>query len=134
MSKPSLRIIAKGQTVQVNSRSIEMRIWPNPAFERDAARSAEPLNITLATMKLSSLVIASTTLLCAAALSAAEKAISFEGRYEYRADSESLEMLGEQVCFFPSKLSSQNVPRPTGDCRGSASQTRNKRHIYLVSS
>ena len=71
----------------------------------------------LAIMKLSSVVIASTTLLCAAALYAAETTISFEGRYEYRTDSESLEMLGEQVCFFPSRPSSQNVPRPTGDRR-----------------
>ena len=48
---------------------------------------------------------------------AAETKIEFEGKYEYRTDEESLEMLGEQVCFFPSKQSSGNVPRPSGDHR-----------------
>jgi len=68
-------------------------------------------------MKLTSILIVSTTLLCAAPLCVAETKITFEGRYEYRTDVESLEMLGEQVCFFPSKPSSENVPRPTGDYR-----------------
>jgi len=68
-------------------------------------------------MKLISIVIASTTLLCTATLYAAETKITFDGRYEYRTDTENLEMLGKQVCFFPSKPSSQNVPRPAGDHR-----------------
>jgi len=68
-------------------------------------------------MKLIPIVIASTSLLCATVLWAAEKPIVFDGRYEYRTDEESLEMLGEQVCFFPTGPSSANVPRPTGDHR-----------------
>lgn len=71
----------------------------------------------LAIMKLTSIVIALTTFLCTAELYAADTKITFEGSYEYRTDTESLEMLGEQVCFFPSKPSSENVPRPTGDHR-----------------
>lgn len=68
-------------------------------------------------MKLTNIVISSTFLLCAAVLRAAEKPIVFDGRYEYRTDEESREMLGEQVCFYPSEPSSANVPRPTGDRR-----------------
>lgn len=68
-------------------------------------------------MKLPSVVITSTTLLCISVLCGAETKITFEGRYEYRTDTESLEMFGEQVCFFPSKPSSENVPRPIGDHR-----------------
>ena len=69
-------------------------------------------------MKLTSAVIASATLLlCTPVPGAAEAKITLEGRYEYRTDPESLEMLGEQVCFFPSKPSSENVPRPIGDHR-----------------
>ncbi|MCM2264356.1 MAG: hypothetical protein NDI73_04095 [Desulfuromonadales bacterium] len=68
-------------------------------------------------MKRTSVVVAFVTLLCPAVLCAAEQAITFEGRYEYRTDAESLEMLGEQVCFFPSTPSSENVPRPAGDRR-----------------
>lgn len=51
------------------------------------------------------------------AVSAAETQIVFEGRYEFRADEESLEIIGKQVCFFPSAPSSQSVPRPVGDKR-----------------
>jgi hypothetical protein len=68
-------------------------------------------------MKLTSIYIALSLLLCAAPLCAAESKITFEGKYEYRTDVESQEMLGEQVCFFPTKPSSENVPRPTGDHR-----------------
>lgn len=72
-------------------------------------------NFLLSPMSLlaTSLAITSTTLLC----SAVETKITFEGRYEYRTDTESLEIIGRRVCFFPSKPSSENVPRPIGDRR-----------------
>jgi len=47
----------------------------------------------------------------------AEAPLEFDGRVEYRTDAESQEMLGKQVCFFPSKSASKNVPRPKGDLR-----------------
>lgn len=67
-------------------------------------------------MQIIPIMIASIGLLFSGNLWAAE-IITFEGKYEYRTDAESLEMLGEQVCFFPSKPSSAHVPRPTGDHR-----------------
>lgn len=68
-------------------------------------------------MRLISVVVASMIILCAAVAHASATTITFAGRYEYRTDAESLEVLGEQVCFFPSKASSVNVPRPPGDSR-----------------
>jgi hypothetical protein len=68
-------------------------------------------------MKIISSVIASIILLYAGELWSAETKITFEGQYEYRTDAESLEMLGKQVCFFPSVPSSANVPRPIDDHR-----------------
>jgi len=68
-------------------------------------------------MKYQLCAIASLILLHAGVLCAAETKVSFEGMYEYRTDAESLEMLGEQVCFFPSGLTSKKVPRPSGDHR-----------------
>lgn len=48
---------------------------------------------------------------------AADASIVFDGRYEYRTDEISLQMLGNQVCFFPTAPSSLSVPRPPGDDR-----------------
>ncbi len=42
---------------------------------------------------------------------------TFSGRFEYRTDPESLDVIGRQVCFFPSGRSAHRVPRPTGDKR-----------------
>lgn len=42
---------------------------------------------------------------------------TFSGRYEYRTDEESLDIIGRQVCFFPSEPSARQVPRSAGDKR-----------------
>ena len=39
-------------------------------------------------------------------------AISVSGHYEHRTDSESREMLGGLVCFFPDEQSAKLLPRP----------------------
>jgi hypothetical protein len=49
--------------------------------------------------------------------SAAGAPLTFEGRYEFRTDDESLDVLGNQVCFFPAERTSATVPRPAGDKR-----------------
>lgn len=43
--------------------------------------------------------------------------ITLSGRYEYRTDEESLDIVGRQVCFFPSASSAGKVPRPASDKR-----------------
>lgn len=68
------------------------------------------------TTKIIHMVIASIFLFISE-LYAVETKNIFEGQYEYRSDTESLEMRGEQVCFFPSKPSSKNISRPVGDNR-----------------
>lgn len=57
------------------------------------------------------------TFFLSSALHAVETNNLLEGRYEYRTDTESLEIRGKQVCFFPSKSSSKSIPRPSGDYR-----------------
>jgi hypothetical protein len=60
-----------------------------------------------------------TALLLLASLSvhAVAEEMTFSGRYEYRTDQESFDIIGEQVCFFPSGPSVRRVPRPAGDKR-----------------
>ena len=53
---------------------------------------------------------------CTAA-SAADVPLTFEGRFEFRTDQESLEIIGKQVCFYPAPPTSKSVPRPVGDKR-----------------
>lgn len=43
--------------------------------------------------------------------------LTFEGRYEFRTDDGSLDVLGKQVCFYPSAPTAVLVPRPPGDRR-----------------
>jgi hypothetical protein len=52
-----------------------------------------------------------------ASASESERSFTFEGRYEFRSDSETLEVLGKQVCFYPSGPTAAIVPRPKGDHR-----------------
>lgn len=47
----------------------------------------------------------------------AESSLEFTGRYEYRTDSESLELLGDFVCFYPSPESSKHLLRSKSDKR-----------------
>jgi hypothetical protein len=62
-------------------------------------------------------IVAVVLCLHSAVVCAADEQIRFEGRYEYRTDKESQEILGKQVCFFPTSPTSALVPRPTGDHR-----------------
>ena len=48
---------------------------------------------------------------------AAAEEMTFSGRYEYRTDQESLDIIGRQVCFYPSGPSARAVPRQAGDGR-----------------
>lgn len=57
------------------------------------------------------------SLLYCAAASAADAPLTFEGRFEFRTDQESLEIIGKQVCFFPAPPISKSIPRPAGDHR-----------------
>lgn len=43
--------------------------------------------------------------------------ITFDGRFEYRTDTENLENIGRFVCFVPSKESAKFIPRPSTDRR-----------------
>jgi hypothetical protein len=47
----------------------------------------------------------------------AASALSVDGRYEYRTDPQSVEMLGSLVCFFPSPASATALPRAPSDKR-----------------
>ena len=47
----------------------------------------------------------------------ADTSLSLTGRYEYRADSDSLEMLGGLVCFYPNTESAKLLPRLPTDKR-----------------
>lgn len=47
----------------------------------------------------------------------ADTSLSLTGRYEYKTDSESLQMLGGLVCFYPNKESAKLLPRPSTDKR-----------------
>lgn len=49
--------------------------------------------------------------------SLATSTIVVSGRYEYRTDPESREMLGNLVCFFPSEESAKQLPRRVSDRR-----------------
>ena len=56
-------------------------------------------------------------LLTLSSLALAETDLTLTGSYEYRTDSESLEMIGGFVCFFPNKESAKLLPRPKTDQR-----------------
>jgi hypothetical protein len=43
---------------------------------------------------------------------AATGPVELSGRYEYRTDAESLNIVGDAVCFFPDSASIARVPRP----------------------
>lgn len=47
----------------------------------------------------------------------AEPTLAVSGRFEYRTDAESLEIIGDVVCFYPSPSSSWVLPRPKSDKR-----------------
>jgi len=47
----------------------------------------------------------------------AQSNLTLTGRFEYRTDPESLEMLGGLVCFYPSPESAKLLPRPKSDTR-----------------
>lgn len=41
--------------------------------------------------------------------------LRLEGRFEHRTDEESRDMFGDQVCFFPDRLTAGQLPRETVD-------------------
>lgn len=43
--------------------------------------------------------------------------LRLEGRFEYRTDEESRDVLGDQVCFFPNSLTARQLPREKSDRR-----------------
>lgn len=43
--------------------------------------------------------------------------LRLEGRFEYRIDEESRDVLGDQVCFFPDSLTARQLPREKSDRR-----------------
>jgi hypothetical protein len=57
------------------------------------------------------LSIAALGLLSVASLAVADS-VELSGRYEYRTDAESLDTIGDAVCFFPDPASAARVPRP----------------------
>lgn len=77
----------------------------------------DKIDFTLAIMSKAHVVAAMILGLSCAHVSATETPLTFSGRYEYRTDQESLEILGKQVCFFPSQPTARAVPRPAGDKR-----------------
>ncbi|MBL8428709.1 MAG: hypothetical protein JNJ95_02280 [Dechloromonas sp.] len=62
-------------------------------------------------------VVSVTMISLNSAMAATETPIILSGRYEFRTNQESLEILGKQVCFYPSLPSSAAIPRPTEDRR-----------------
>lgn len=47
----------------------------------------------------------------------AGQSLTLDGRYEYRTDEASVEMLGTLVCFYPAGSSTKLLPRPKTDKR-----------------
>jgi len=43
--------------------------------------------------------------------------LRLDGRFEYRTDEESRDVLGDQVCFFPDSLTARLLPREKSDRR-----------------
>ena len=62
-------------------------------------------------------VLTALLLLASFGAHAASEESTFFGRYEYRTDELSLDIIGKQVCFYPSGPSASLVPRPAGDRR-----------------
>ena len=58
------------------------------------------------------LLSATLCLLSVVSFGAAADAVELSGRYEYRTDAQSKEIIGDAVCFFPDRASIPSVPRP----------------------
>lgn len=80
------------------------------------AKSGALLTFTLATMNIRAAITLLVFFLFAGECLAGSS-LTLTGRYEYRTDSESLEMLGSLVCFHPSSNSAKLLPRPKSDKR-----------------
>ncbi len=61
------------------------------------------------------LISLTTCLIPCIAIAASE--ITLSGRYEYRSDNESQDMIGDFVCFFPEADSAKRLPRAQNDKR-----------------
>jgi hypothetical protein len=57
------------------------------------------------------------TLFAFSGLALADTNLTLTGRFEHSADAENLEMLGDNVCFYPNATSAKLLPRPKTDQR-----------------
>lgn len=64
-----------------------------------------------------SVICASFILSIGAAFAATPQELRLEGRFEYRTDQESKDVIGDQVCFFPGSATASLVPREKADRR-----------------
>ncbi len=77
---------------------------PSNSARRSAESSARMLRFPLLLFALGLLSVVSL---------AANDPVEVSGRYEYRTDAESLNIVGDAVCFFPDSTSIKRVPRPS---------------------
>lgn len=64
-----------------------------------------------------SAICASLILSIGVAFAATAQELRLDGRFEYRIDQESQDVIGDQVCFFPSSATASLVPREKVDRR-----------------
>jgi uncharacterized protein YecT (DUF1311 family) len=50
-------------------------------------------------------------------IASAESAINLSGKYELRTDADSMDIIGDFVCFYPDAASAKLLPRPVKDTR-----------------
>jgi hypothetical protein len=77
--------------------------------ERKSKRAKKAKTVTRVTIFFLVLSICATSVLA--------QELRLEGRFEYRTDEESRDVLGEQVCFFPERSTAGFVPRDKSDRR-----------------
>lgn len=97
-----------------------VRTAPSHDFQPDSRaqlreRPRGPLTSTLGVMKIG--VFASLILSACFLSSASAQVLRLDGRFEYRTDEESRDVLGDQVCFFPDRLTARLLPREESDAR-----------------
>lgn len=68
-------------------------------------------------------------------LASADTNLTLTGRFEHLADAQNLEMLGDNVCFYPNAASAKLLPRPKTDqrlawfCFSNTAQSKKLLHI-----
>lgn len=71
----------------------------------------------LTIMKLAFIAVSIYLAMSASSALAASQTLQFDGRFEHRTDPESQEIIGNQICFYPSVKSSSSLPRAPEDRR-----------------